>query len=691
MKKWLLAFMVMIASTTVSAVTTEVFHLDSIDQFLGGEAKGVEIGAEGYLIPGPELKANDLNVPSVWSCLAHSSGRYFVGAGNSGKVFMKDGKGYKEVLDTEALAVTSLAEGPGGDVYASTAPGGKIFRLNKDGSGGKLWVTLPDQYIWSIAFGKDSVLYAGTGPDGHLFAIDRKGDFSAVLSVKRDHVVRVAPDPDGGILAGTSKGLLYKVEGKDSRLLISFPKREISALAVAPDGEIILGVNTAPVRAQPPQALKPRDEKKKDGEGDEDTPERISDNGRQGSERQRGNFDVYRFRPDGAQRLVLRAGGMIVTDLAAFGDGSILIATGNGGKIIKLNKLNEASLWADVDESIVTSMATKKDNIALIGVANPGVVYEVGNGTSQNAVFTSEALDAKFISQWGRMTWKSGGKVKVETRSGNSDYPDEATWSEWTAVSGSGEMIKSLPARFIQFRISWGGSDASVSDIRIPYRPANQPPVFMAVQVKAPGFDSSASQNSNSNDQQAGRPEGQGDASGVVLIRWKIENPDRDDVVYRLDYRKEGESVWVPVTTEDITKTGYRWDVSSVPDGWYRIRVTVSDSVSNPAGGELTDVIITEPFLIDNGRPEVTELKIDRNNVVTGAAQDGFSRIVRISYSLDGGPWNTVWPTDGLLDQTRETFKIELGKLKPGEHNLAVTTVDEGGNQGVGGLIFTVR
>jgi len=695
MKKWTIAILLMLASATVFAVTTEVFHLKSIEDYLGGEVRGIEIGGEGYLMPGPALERQELKLPSVWSCLAHSNGRMFVGAGNSGAIFLKEGKSYKKVLDTGALAASALVEGNNGDVYIATVPGGKIFRMNADGSGGKAWVTLPEPYIWSLVAAKDGAIYAGTGPNGRLYAINAKGEFSKVIESKGDHIVRLIIAKDNSILAGTAKGVLYKVEGRSAKALISFPRMEISALAISHKGEIMVGLNSTAFRARPPQAIRaPEQEPKKEGE-DSDDDDQQADNrpppeAGPGGGMPRGNFMIYIFHPEGTLQLIMRAGGMFVTDMGTLSDGSILIATGSNGRIFRIDNENKLSLWTDLDEPIVTCLGFKNSKLALIGVANPGRVYEVADRPAQNATYTSMVLDARFVSLWGRMKWKSDGNVKVETRSGNTDHADR-TWSDWQDVRANGELIRSPSGRFMQFRINWGKSEATVSDITIAYRPYNQPPVLTGIQVRAPG----------KGNQPPGPPQGapgeqqpptqeQAGPSGFVLVRWKVENPDGDSLLFQLEYRREDNPMWVPIAA-NLTQPHYKWDISNIPDGWYRLRVTVTDKSSNPPGTELTDNIISEPFLIDNSRPEVRDLKIDRNRFVTGFAIDSFSRIAGISYSLDGGPSVTVWPEDGIFDQTKEYFKIDLEKLSTGNHSIVVTAVDEGGNEGSAGITFVVK
>ncbi len=77
-----------------------------------------------------------------------------------------------------------------------------------------------------------------------------------------------------------------------------------------------------------------------------------------------------------------------------------------------------------------------------------------------------------------------------------------------------------------------------------------------------------------------------------------------------------------------------------------------------------------------------------KGNIATGIAEDKFSIVKSISYSLDGGDWVAIWPEDGFFDQRSEKFRIALEDLKKGKHELVVSVTDEGGNSGVGVVTF---
>ena len=46
--------------------------------------------------------------------------------------------------------------------------------------------------------------------------------------------------------------------------------------------------------------------------------------------------------------------------------------------------------------------------------------------------------------------------------------------------------------------------------------------------------------------------------STLLKLRWKVENPDGDDLIYRLWFRQEGETVWRPLGgPEPLSKAEY--------------------------------------------------------------------------------------------------------------------------------------
>ena len=71
----------------------------------------------------------------------------------------------------------------------------------------------------------------------------------------------------------------------------------------------------------------------------------------------------------------------------------------------------------------------------------------------------------------------------------------------------------------------------------------------------------------------------------TISLTWDVENPDEDRLRYRLFFRNEAHSAWLPILREHelLEQTDYEWETRTLPDGYYRVRVEVSDEASNPA------------------------------------------------------------------------------------------------------------
>ena len=79
------------------------------------------------------------------------------------------------------------------------------------------------------------------------------------------------------------------------------------------------------------------------------------------------------------------------------------------------------------------------------------------------------------------------------------------------------------------------------------------------------------------------RPRRRARTSRCIKLRWKVENPDGDELNYRLAFRQEGDAVWRPLGGPDpLTKTDFDWNTEGLPDGTYVVRVTASDERSVP-------------------------------------------------------------------------------------------------------------
>jgi hypothetical protein len=97
-------------------------------------------------------------------------------------------------------------------------------------------------------------------------------------------------------------------------------------------------------------------------------------------------------------------------------------------------------------------------------------------------------------------------------------------------------------------------------------------------------------------------------------------------------------------------------------DGRYVVRVVASDSPTNPADRALVGDRDSAPIVIDNTPPAVTTDVAGQGETarVIVRVQDARSPIEKVEYSLRGGPWQVVYPTDGLSDSPVETYEIPV-------------------------------
>ena len=208
----------------VLAVGTRQFVLATLESFQGGDLAGVSVASDGTVRAGRTLaKLPIADASSVWDSVVLTDGSVLLGTGSGGRVYRVQGGKASIAATTGAMAVSSLALGEGGMVFAGTFPDGNIFKLDPKSFAAepaadalKPWVTLPEtEDVWDLAYdAKAKALYAATGPEGRLYRIDAAGKAEVYFDSEESHLVSVAVAADGQVYAGSSgKALLYRLSG----------------------------------------------------------------------------------------------------------------------------------------------------------------------------------------------------------------------------------------------------------------------------------------------------------------------------------------------------------------------------------------------------------------------------------------------------------------------------------------------
>jgi hypothetical protein len=172
---------------------------------------------------------------------------------------------------------------------------------------------------------------------------------------------------------------------------------------------------------------------------------------------------------------------------------------------------------------------------------------------------------------------------------------------------------------------------------------------------------------------------------GLQTFSWKADDANGDTLVFDVFYRPVGDPRFRPLR-RGLTEPVLAWDTSTVPNGRYLIKVSASDSPSNPPALALSGEREGLPFDIDNTPPSITVTLVERNPPrVRAVARDDSSLIRRAESSVDGGRWEEIHPLDGINDSREETYEIKPeGLSKPGPHIVVVRVFDLLGNAATG-------
>src|ERR1700734_164635 len=116
---------------------TRTWEQSKFDELTKGTATGVAIRSTGGLELAPTFKSL-YATPStyIWAIAADDVGNVYVATGAPARVYRitPDGKA-TIIFEPKELQVQALRTGPGGAIYAATAPDGKVYKLEHKAGG----------------------------------------------------------------------------------------------------------------------------------------------------------------------------------------------------------------------------------------------------------------------------------------------------------------------------------------------------------------------------------------------------------------------------------------------------------------------------------------------------------------------------------------------------------------------------
>ena len=693
-----------------------IWGIESRAELLRGDARGVSISDAGALTLAPRFAPLfDTGQSYVWSSAVDSAGNVYLGTGHDGKIFRiaPDGGGAL-LYDAPELDVTALAVGRDGALYAGTSPDGKVYRIASDGRA-EIYFDPPDKYIWSLAVLPDGTLAVGTGDQGKIYRVrgpGAKAEDSLLADINETNVITLVVDGRGELIAGTDPGGLVLRIGPDGRVfaLLDSPLREIHALAVSPNGTIYalaLG-DAASSAARPstptsPSAAPPAAQTSVSVSVVEEVgsaPPAQPTPARSRNDLSGARSAVFRLLPDGSNDVVWSSNTVTAFSLAAAPQGGVLVGTGDKGRIYAVSDGGRDTLLVQSTEDQISVLVARGEQI-FAASSNQGKLFRLTSETVTEGSYESPVRDARFVASWGRIWWRGSGAVELQTRTGNTERPD-ATWSEWSAPyrDPNGAPITSPRARFIQWRavLRASGGPARVEEVKLAYLPNNVAPEVVSITVLPPGvgLQQAIQPQIDPNIEASGLDPTLFGAPtqvaprrvyqrGAISLQWQAEDRNGDALEYAIYYRALNETRF-RLLKDKLRENFYTVDGATLADGRYIFKIVASDQPDNPPGRALSGERTTDPVTVDNTPPVVraSAPELVGNRVrVRFAVEDATGMVRRADVSIDGGPWSTIFPEDGLADGPRETYVVEFDPaVSSGERTVALRAFDDSGNVG---------
>ena len=650
------------------AVGTRTFELDDGDDLEGGDLQGVAVDSAGRVSAGFNLRTTPISdATALWSLLVLDDGQLLVGTGNEGKLLRFDGTSVSVAADTEALVITSLVKAWGNSVVFGTLPDGKVMRY-QGGSTSVLAALADTEHVWQVAFDpKAAVVFAATGPTGKLWRITATGEAQVFFDAEERHLLSVAVAPDGSVYAGSSeKAKLYRVTGPGrASVVYDFDKTEVRAIAVAPSGDIYAIANDIKSGSSRPTPSRTG----KDGSTAEPS---------QKTSKAKGTGQLFHFTSDGKPTKLLEDSAEYYVSLGLGPDAKPYVGTGAEGRVYSVDEAHNSVLVADTKERQVSALVVGAGT-GFVASSDPAVLHPIRGMGGPDAVWTSKVLDAGLRAKFGRMTWVASGTLELSTRSGNTSKPDD-TWSDWSAGVTVPGIVDCPAARYLQVRARWNRDPAAVlHEVRLPFVTDNLRAVISKVSSDS---DSGKPTSSKSGLTKSGGPISDKPETKVSLS-WKVDNPDEDELRYRIEYRMLGSDVWYPILKpgERLTSTSYKWDTADLPEGRYRVRVTATDELANPPDRVQRDMRESAIVIVDNTPPTVEALRIE-GKWLRAVAIDGVGPIQRVEVcSVGSDEWLPFYPRDGVFDEQREEIDVDVSGWREAKPVvLAVRVYDQANN-----------
>lgn len=712
----------------IFGIQTHVINDSGYARLSEGTLTNLSLGIQGEIKAAPGIeKITTLDESLIWKMLPDAEGTgLWIATGNKGKLYHWDPeKGMDMRFDPDSVIGRGLAVANDGSVFYGTSPRGAIYHISEEKKP-EIYFDPDNTYLWDFLL-VDDVLWVAAGQPAQLWRVPMDGGEPEVwFSAKDDHFTRVIQGDDGQLYLGTEgNGMVYEVTGQgEGRGIFQTPEEEIRDMALGKNGNLWIAAFEGSEPGKSPNNGNANTGNAKNGNaraefeaamGLEPGATRNPDEAMKKSE-DNGKGVLYQRNNEGFIFPVWTSSKSGISSLAKFGSKYWMVGLNQGGE---LYAVEERDVWhkalelEDGGEVSAITPVPGKEGRFYIATSNPAAVYRLGGRNDEPGIYESEIRDATQMVRWGNIevVVEDEPEIDVSVRTGNTPQPDD-TWYDWKNVQGNvenqmwrGEM-EQPPSRFLQYKLRMKGDDqAKIHRIRSFVQLPNAAPVIKEVRsvplllepqrMRANGrlldFNSIFQGDNLERFMEKRRerlqfhPTNERDARTFF---WQAEDPNDDSLRFDVHLIPEssGERIVIDRNLSDpfaVIMT------SGLPDGFYRVRITASDSLDNPGGSELSGEHLSEPFLIDHGSPKIQDVEIEADEedlLLAFEVEDSWSVIKEATVRIEGGDPHNLQPEDRIFDSRHEKFVFRIQDRAEEATGIQITTIDESGREATSAL-----
>ncbi|MCK4836299.1 MAG: hypothetical protein KAT17_06665 [Candidatus Aminicenantes bacterium] len=667
-KKNILILLFFSFAICLNAVQVKKIEVVDYKDFQKGELKGTSIDSQGRLFLGPEI--NDIKGPEreyYLSLDVSGNGDIYIGTGHKSILFRLNSKtnSIEEIFQSDQLDFYALLVKDENDIYVGSSPNGKVYHIGKNKKA-KVVFDPAEKFIWDIKADKDGNIICAMGNSGAIYKIEKTGEVGKIYDAEDSHLISLFITRENSILTGSGdRGILYRIENRKVKVIHDSPLEEIRAICEDKEGNIFFAATRGIVN-----------KKLMDSENNELFFSKQKD--RDKKELKEKSI-LYCLHTNGiVEQIWSSMEDYVYTICYDQYNDSIIVGTGNSGRVFRVNKDGGYSLVFESNSAQIYKIITNKNGFIMI-TNNMASIAFMKNNLNDKGSYLSEIYDLEVPSRLGKIYWdqelSKGMKVVFFVRTGNSNIADK-TWSDWSPpfTDPQNSNINVNGFRYFQIKVMLNSSSIGgtpyLNNFRIFYLQTNLKPLIKNIEVKKPDYKIPRQKI----DKKTHNKE------KCLLARWNATDPNNDELKYSIYIRKLKDKNWIPIK-KNSSDNKIKIYTELFEDDFYVMKVIADDSLSNPPSTSKLTSITSKPFVVDSTAPVLTNLVIERTRVKF-VVSDKTSLVSEVLYSYDGELWYPLIPEDMINDSKSEIFAFQLKEIIA-KKVFFIRVVDEFGNSKV--------